>query len=178
MPAAVHKIDLGHGLAAQVDAADAELVADLKWHAVSIRGRLYARAWHRGLKRHVFLHRLVALGELLILFGDPGDEIDHASNDGLDCRRGNLRVGSHRTNMLNVRSRAGSSSRFRGVRKGTGRNAHRWRAAIKIDGRERFLGYFASEQAAAERYDLEARTLFGVCGRFNFPRDGELPAVR
>jgi hypothetical protein len=42
-------------------------------------------------------------------------------------------------------------------------------AAIKLDGKSKFLGSFASERDAAKRYDAAAREHFGDFAGCNFP---------
>lgn len=68
--------------------------------------------------------------------------------------------------------KAKTTSRFRGVCYYASRG--NWTAYITHEGRCHRLGYFASEEEAAEAYDKKARTLLGKSARLNFdPSTGE-----
>lgn len=127
------------------------------------RGRYVAGQVHG---RSVALHRF-------ILDAAPGSTVDHISGDITDNRRCNLRFVSRSENLRNSRSRGGSSQ-FKGVAKHPN---GKWLATIWYEKRQHTLGYFVDEHAAARAYDDAAREHFGKFGRFNFPRDGEQPAV-
>jgi HNH endonuclease/AP2 domain len=92
--------------------------------------------------KNVRLHRF--------LMGDPaepGVEVDHRNRDRMDNRRVNLRWVTRPGNAANTSARGGSS-RFRGVVWDT-RRGH-WRAQAETRGKGYHLGYFDSEEAAAE----------------------------
>jgi hypothetical protein len=63
------------------------------------------------------------------------------------------------------------TSAYRGVSwlKKTGQ----WRAQIRHQGRDQYLGCFADEGDAAWAYDARARQLHGAAARLNFPGEGE-----
>lgn len=97
----------------------------------------------RGNQRQMMLHR-----ELLALpIGDPRQG-DHINRDRLDNRRSNLRICTHAQNHQNRKSRAGSSSQYRGV--SFHRRALKWAANGTLDGKTHFLGHFDDEQEAAD----------------------------
>lgn len=161
------RIPLGGGKYATIDAGDAPLVAGFRWRSRCIHGTWYAVAyspdlWKERRRRDVFMHRV-------IVGAAPGVTIDHRDGDGLNNTRGNLREASHGENMRNAKGRVGTS-RFKGVswcsRKG------RWVAQIRYDGKTRFLGYFADEDAAARAYDAAAAIGHGRFARLNFPSPG------
>jgi hypothetical protein len=99
-------------------------------------------------------------------------EVDHICGNGLDNRRSNLRNGKH-ANKLN--RQAIGKSRFKGVYR---HNAKFWRVKPKLNGVVYDLGLFLDEEDAAHAYDAMARVLFGAFGTYNFPRQGERPAIR
>jgi hypothetical protein len=125
-----------------VDQEDYDRVAAMSWHRGS---NGYAR---HGFTRHkksgmVYLHRM-------LLGLEPGDGLtgDHINRDKLDNRRMNLRVVTRTGNTQNsVRSTGRGASRFRGV--ALSRHQRGWRAVVKLDGKQRTLGYFDDELHAA-----------------------------
>lgn len=49
----------------------------------------------------------------------------------------------------------------------------RWEARIYEAGKQRFLGYYTSEVAAAKAYDARAVQLHGAAAKVNFPEEYE-----
>jgi hypothetical protein len=103
---------------------------------------------------------------------DPALQVGHANGDPLDCRRANLVVRTISQRIRRSRKRVTNLGRpctsgFKGV--SWLKRERRWRARILVEGRERHLGRFRDEIAAAEAYDEAARELFGEHARLNFP---------
>jgi hypothetical protein len=83
--------------------------------------------------------------------------VDHSNQNKLDNRIENLRLLTHAENIMNQRkSHNPKSSKFKGVcwDKGHGK----WRATIRLGGRNKFLGLYADETEAAEAYDAADKT--------------------
>jgi hypothetical protein len=150
------EIQLTQGKVAQIDDEDYARVAAWRWHAHRERtGIWYARC--RMGTRTVYMHRFIMGGTGLI---------DHENRDGLDNRRRNLRPADKSLNAANQRKSRGSS-RYKGV---SWYSADRkWRARIKVQGKQYELGQFADEADAGKAYDAAARGLFGPYARINFP---------
>jgi hypothetical protein len=154
----------GRGLYVIVDDEDFEELSRFKWsvHVCKKKHttRLYARRVTADNKT-IHMHRVVA--------GAPDDRIvDHRDSNGLNNCRANLRVCTNAKNMLNAKSHADATSRFKGVCWDASRE--KWTARFRGD----FLGRFEKEEmaavaydAAAERYDAEYsltnRELEGAC---------------
>lgn len=125
---------------AVVDAADAEWASQWRWrfsNGYAVRNAQVAGRW--GI---VELHR-----ELLGLTHGDGMEGDHIDRDKLNCRRSNLRALPEGANSQNLPSHRDSTSKHRGVcwDKRTGK----WFARVRIDGKVRSVGRFATEEEAA-----------------------------
>jgi hypothetical protein len=94
-----------------------------------------------------------------------GFEADHVNHDPLDNRSANLRVVSHRENMIHQRKRRACVSNFKGVTFHDGS----WRARVVVDGKETHSTRHRSEEDAARAYDAAARIAFGEFAVVNFP---------
>jgi hypothetical protein len=164
----VVQIPLPGGCVALVDDVDSERVSGPKWTLSQTKGKSYVvhreQRWEDGrtvFVRVTYLHRF--------LLGAPeGIEVDHLNGDGLDNRRTNLRLVTHRQNQQNRRgANRNSGSGIRNVywheRKG------KWRVSVMVDGRSRHFGYFDElDEAAAAAEDARRRCFddaagFGVC---------------
>lgn len=144
-------------LYALVDEADAELVSGYRWYPKPGRGNtFYAIAFPDG--RAMYMHRLLIAnaGEMMV---------DHVDHDGLNNRRCNLRLTTHRQNLQN-RKRKGASA-YIGV--SWDRPANKWRADIGMHGKVVHLGRFATEIDAARAYDRAAIEHCGESASLNFP---------
>lgn len=121
------------------------------------RGKLYALADKDRLLLHIHL-----------MNPPDGMEVDHIDGDGLNNRRVNLRIVTHRQNIWNRKKNVNpTSSKFKGV--SLYKKSGRWVAYIAAHGKRRHIGYFDDEEAAARAYDAEARRLHGEFACLNFP---------
>jgi hypothetical protein len=161
------EIDLGKGRIAVIDDEDADLVAGFKWYAMTVEGKVYAAGWkHMPPGRYfVHLHRLSANAQ-------PGDIIDHADRDTLNCRRSNLRRVTRQQNNCNRQPNRNRATRYKGVV--LCRETGRFRAQISHNRKRTYLGYFESEEDAARAYNTKAAELFGEFAYLNpLPGDAE-----
>lgn len=148
-------VRISGGKIALIDTADEERVNSRVWTASWSGWRWYAVSRRGGKTIH--LHRF-------IMNAPEGVQIDHENLDGLDCRRENLRVATQSQNNANrAKKTKAASSRFKGV------DAHhgKWRARIKKDGVQSYLGHFSTPEAAAAAYNVRAAELFGAFARLN-----------
>jgi hypothetical protein len=158
-------IPLTQGKVALIDDCDAHLAA-FKWCAKRDRD---GRKWYAirkaprdgGPGRRMWLHREV-LGVT-----DPKVEVDHKDGNGLDCRRHNLRAATTQQNQANRGVQANNTSGFKGVN--WRKRDRKWRAQIRVSGRNRGLGHYATPEDAARAYDAAAREAFGEFAFLNFP---------
>lgn len=165
----VKTIELTQGYETLIDDADFDRFSMYKWCANidRRRGKVYAYRKTQGpheKRKSVYLHREI-LGVT-----DSKVRVDHDDGDGLNNQRYNIRTCSTRQNNMNQKKRRdGFSSRYKGVC--WHKRDQKFYAAIKINGRSKFLGRFDSERDAAMAYDAAARKHFGDFAVCNFPPD-------
>ena len=135
---------------------DADVAEWLDGRAVWLSGTGYPRIWQDGKRQP--LHRLV-------MDAPKGVPVDHINGDILNCTRANLRLCSNAENNRNSRMRKDNSSGRKGVC--WDRQKGKWRAAIKLDGKQKHLGLFTCLEAAAAAYDKAALELHGDFARTN-----------
>ena len=155
------EIDLGKGHVAVIDDEDADLVVGFKWYPMKVEGKVYAAGWkHMPPGRFfVHLHRLIANAQ-------PGEIIDHADRDPLNCRKSNLRRVTPQQNSHNKGpNRKPGTSKYKGVF--LCRRTRRFRARISLNRKRIYLGYFDSEEDAARAYNAKAAELFGEFAYLN-----------
>jgi len=140
-------IPLSKGAVALVDDADYPRATAFKWFLGGHKGRRYAaRSVTRGGGHTtLYLHRF-------LLEPPPGLEVDHRNGDGLDCRRDNLRVVTHKVNQANISARPTRNvDRLRG----------RYAVRLKVDGRTRRFGRFDTLEEALGMAETARLDVFG-----------------
>jgi hypothetical protein len=112
-------------------------------------------------KKQEYLHRAVAKRA----FGFIPNSVDHINGNTLDNRRENLRLINHSQNAMNSRKQKNRSSQYKGVclHKQWG-----WCANICIKSNKIHIGWYRSEEDAAQAYDLCAIQAFSGFARLNF----------
>lgn len=154
---------------ALVDDEDYEYLSQFTWRIVG-KGYVARQTSRRenGKRRYgcVYMHRE-------ILSAPAGQVVDHVNRNTLDNRRTNLRLCSQRQNLYNTAgytklSRSGRPvvSGHKGVSRADSRR-NPWSARIRVDGREKHLGVFRTEEEAARAYDAAAAQLHGDFARLN-----------
>lgn len=93
----------------------------------------------------------------------PTADIDHINGDRDDNRWHNLRDVRRQVNLQNIRAAKGHKKH--GTLLGTAWHAktQRWRALIKVDGKQKSLGYFRTEAEAHAAYVAAKRRLHEGC---------------
>ena len=124
-----------------IDAADVDLVKDMKW-GIAMKGYVSC-----GTPKPISLHKY--------LMGESSLFVDHINGDRLDNRRGNLRFANNAENMRNrTKLPAHNASGVIGV--GWYKKTGRWKARITVNYKDIHLGYFTSfEDAVAVRKQAE-----------------------
>ena len=162
-------VPLTKGYTATIDAADAGLVMQYKWHAhvkrlPSGRVLVYTQATTNG--RLISIHRLI--------MGFPRCKVDHVDCDPLNNRRSNLRLANNSNSGANTRKQnRNTSSKYKGVSLARGgRTQIYWHAYITVNYKRLHLGFYRIEEDAAMAYDAAAVSAFGEFARTNFRMHG------
>lgn len=145
--------------ATQAALVDAEDLAELRrWHWFALGGYVVRQQRTATGSTLVYLHRQ-------LLRASRVEVVDHINNNRLDNRRANLRLCSQSENLAN--RPAPMPHGYRGVYPEV--RGGNWRAQIKVQGKNRRLGTFATRELAALAYDAAALAAFGRFARLNFP---------
>lgn len=162
-----YRFTLPSGEEVIVDEEDRERVSAFKWRFAG-GGYAQRHVWIDGRKTSQYLHRF--------LLNPPKDrQVDHVNGNKLDNRKTNLRLCNAKQNQRNsVKSKAASSSRFKGVgRRSLGRGGG-WIVKITTKKyRGAYVGVFQDEVEAARAYDRSALYHYGEFARINFPADAK-----
>jgi len=157
---AVKTIPLTRGKFALVDDVDYEQLSRFNWYALkhTAIGRVTyyaARTLSVGGKRYCsYMHREI-LGVT-----DTKIQVDHRDGNTLRNQRDNLRAATRKQNQQN---RLKSGNKCSSLSKGVSwhRETGKWRACIVTNYKQKHLGLFENEGAAADAYDRAARQQFG-----------------
>lgn len=153
------KIKLNNGMCATVDDDVFLEVSGFTWCTHEIGDRIYVRArlpGKKGANTNVSLHRF-------IMAASAGQIVDHINGDGLDNRMANLRLCSQRDNSRNRGPSKGRKTK--GV--SWSDRLKKWRAYIKVDYRQIYLGVYSAKVDALAAYDSAALLFFGEFARQN-----------
>lgn len=159
------RIPLTQGMYATVDATDYEPLMQHGWYAYKNK-KFYARrnaVDSTGKRCAIDMHSFI--------LGTPkGLETDHRNGDGIDNRRLNIRIGTHKQNMANYPTPVTNKNGYKGVQPRKYKDRIRYRARIKVDQITISLGEHNTEKEAAQAYDTAALKHFGIFARLNFPQ--------
>jgi len=122
--------------------------------AITADGYVYVNLYKDKTAKTIYVHHLVA--NAFLPKEEGRDYIDHLDNDRLNNNIENLKRVTKRENCQNLKmNKEGStSSKFVGVsyvKKGR----KNWRAQIRMEGKNKELGTFLTQEEAAKRYDLK-----------------------
>ena len=96
---------------------------------------------------------------------DPGcQDADHINGNRSDNRACNLRLATRSENMKNTRKRQGGTSTYKGISWDSSRN--KWRAEIRINGKNTRIGRFDTELEAHAAYCKAAAEHHGEFANF------------
>jgi len=152
------QIPLTQGKFAIVDDEDFEFLSQWKWH-ITTNGYAVRRQKIGEKIANIWMHRVIAKTP-------DGLVTDHIDCDKLNNQKANLRCCSKQGNAVNSsKYNKPCSSRYKGVSKMKGRN--KWEAYICVDGKKSNIGYFLSEEDAAQAYNSFAIKEYGSFAQLN-----------
>ena len=153
------EIQLTKGKVALVNDADYERLNKMKWyfHYMKNNNTAYAARWIAG--SIVLMHRF-------ILNPAKDQVVDHIDGNGLNNQRENIRICTKSDNQGNRAKNKNNTSGYKGVH--FYKRINKFRAQIKLYGKDIYLGYYNSPIEAARAYDAKARELFGEFANTNF----------
>jgi hypothetical protein len=157
-------VPLTQGYVALVDAEYA-CVGDSMWCALLLKNGPYACRFvsEAGTRQIAYLHRVIyelANGQI-----PDKIQVDHVNRNGLDCRISNLRLATNTQNQANKGRSKNNASGFKGV--SWSKRVGKFAAYIKVDGKNKFLGYFDVALDAALVYDEAVISLRGEFAKTN-----------
>lgn len=146
------QIPLTKGKFALIDDDDYGAVSQHSW---CFQGRYaFSRINGKNVSMHRFINKTPA-----------NLDTDHINGNELDNRKANLRSATRKQNIMNARKRSGTSSKYKGVC--WNNRDRKWQAKIKVGEIRLHLGYFSTEQDAAQAYNFAAIKGFGEYARLN-----------
>jgi hypothetical protein len=140
---------------ALIDKEQVDLVSQYRW---SLTEYGYVRGRKSPSDKEIFLHRLV-------LDTPPNKFTDHINMNRLDNRLSNLRICNKAQNSINRNTPTNNTAGYKGVSLDKRRNLYR--AYIKVDGRQIWLGYHESFKSAKLARIQAEQKYFGEFARTN-----------
>lgn len=167
------EIPLTKGKVAVVDAADYEFLSQWKWFFLN--DTYAARTQYIGMEKGKPKRITIKMHQVLMDAAD-GYEVDHINSNGIDNRRANLRVCTHKQNRWNSSSQKGSSSKYKGVSYQKATNYYK--AYIIVHGVYKHLGCYLEEDDAARAYNRAAKAEHGEYAKFNPVGEGPMERLK
>ena len=110
-----------------------------------------------GIRKTFKIHRLV--GNAFLENPENKPFIDHIDENKANNNVKNLRWATRKENGYNQGKRIDNSSGFKGV--SFIKNANKYQASIKINGKNKHLGLFLTPEEASETYESKAKEIHG-----------------
>lgn len=158
----------GQTFTIQLDDEDAELFDAHTWHIstsntdrqkMSYYVERNGKQTNKVREPKVSLHRVIA--------GATNDQmVDHRDRNTLNNQRHNLRICTDEQNKQNVGGKSTKTAGYIGVHRAS---RNRYKAYVKANGRNHYVGCSANATELAVRRDMAAMRLHGEFAVLNFP---------
>jgi hypothetical protein len=125
--------------------------------ANNVNDYLQIRLYKDGKGKNYKIHRLVGIA--YIHNPENKEFIDHIDNIKSNNNISNLRWTTNQENQFNALKRKNTSSIYKGV--SYKKSSNKFVARIRIDGKQKYLGYFEDELEAADCYNTKAKIIQG-----------------
>lgn len=149
-----------------VDNEDYDKLIQFNWFVSKHSNDKGLYAIRNTLKREGLGITTLKMHRIIMGINDPKIFVDHINHNTLDNRKENLRLANPAESMCNIRSRDGSTSKYRGVH--FFKRDGNWQAQIRSNGKSKHIGYFNTEEEAAIAYDEFAKEIHGKFAKLNF----------
>lgn len=129
--------------------------------------------WHTGYYNYLTIYinnSPVRFHKLISPDCPKGLVVDHINRDRTDNRKSNLR---YVTTKENVRNSGPKTGKYKGVSWSS--HTKKWRATCKLDGKQKHLGYYKTEEEAALAYNNYIESLDDRCIMFRNDLSVSLP---
>lgn len=142
-----------------VDDEDYDRLKAYRWRAHNYNGKVYIEMGNHSQDN------FWKMSDFIMGVPPQGYIWDHKNGDTLNHQRSNLRLATHAQNCANKGLSKNNTSGFKGV--SFIKREQKWAAQIKVDYKNKFLGYFKSPQEAAAAYNIAALKHFGEFAKLN-----------
>ena len=135
-----------------IDLADVGKIKHFKWYAIKRQGCLVVGTMSKGALEY--------MPNIIMNFNSNRFKmIDHRDRNPLNNRRANLRVCNQSQNQMNKKIPKNNTSGYKGVC--WVKNRKTWKACIRANGENLYLGSFKDKIDAAQAYNKAAIKHFG-----------------
>lgn len=183
------KGNIGKSYIALVDDEDYEWLNQWNWTATVRFGLVHALRTEytkiSDIPKAIYSTKVIWMHRLILGVSDIKIKVDHKDRNGLNNQRGNLRPATVSQNAMNKKSKVGGLSKYLGVTYDKAIRKHilkdgtetyyigkgGWRASIRINGKNKYLGIFSVEEDAGKAYDTAARIHHGEFANLNFKEE-------
>ena len=119
------------------------------------KGRKQIDLFKNGKSKKFLIHRLVALAFL----ENPDNKpfIDHIDNNPANNNVKNLRWATNQENLANTNKYKNNTSGYKGV--SFHKQHNKYGAQIRINGKQKHLGYFKTAEDASQTYEAKAKEI-------------------